>query len=85
MAKEDDFESLQKFLVCKGPKRCGILFLAIGMVDLMTLAAHLQRDSVAQAGTRELDQMIHPPIFNDPPEGSIFPLPGVRQVSMGKK
>ena len=50
MAKEDDFESLQKFLVCKGPKRCGILPFAIGVVDLMTLAAHLQRDSVAQGG-----------------------------------
>ena len=55
------------------------------MINLVTFAAHLQCDATAQAGTHELDQTKHPPAFDDGPEESILPLPGVRQVSMGKK
>ena len=85
MAKENDLKSLQKFLMGKGVKRLGPASFAIGMINLVTFAAHLQCGATAHAGTRELDQTKHPPAFDDGPEESILPLPGVRQVSMGKK
>lgn len=85
MAKENDLKSLQKFLMGKGVKRLGPASFAIGMINLVTLAAHLQCDATAHAGTHELDQTKHPPAFDDGSEESILPLPGIRQVSMGKK
>ena len=85
MAKENDLKSLQKFLMGKGVKGSRVCSFAIGMIDLVTLAAHLQCDATAPAGTHELDQTKHPPAFDDASEESILPLPGIRQVSMGKK
>jgi hypothetical protein len=85
MAKEDDLKPLQKFLMGKGSKRLGPAPFAIGMIDLMTLAAHLQCDATAHSGTHPLDQTKYPPALDDRSEESILPLPGIRQVSMGKE
>jgi hypothetical protein len=85
VAEENDLESLQKFLMGKGVKRLGPASFAICMINLVTRAAHLQCNATTHAGTRELDQAKHPSVFHDGSEEPILPLPGICQVSMGKK
>ncbi len=55
------------------------------MINLVALAAHLQCNASTHAGPHALDQTKHPPALDDGSEESILPLPGICQVSMGKK
>ena len=85
MAQDNDLKSFFKFLMRKKLKSRGHPLGAGRMIFLTTLATHLQCDATAPARTCKLDQTKHPAALNDPPEASIFPLDGIREVSMGNK
>jgi hypothetical protein len=78
MTQDNDLKSLQKFLVCKGLKGREKVLGFTGVIDLAALVAHLQGNPTAPRRTHPLNEMIHPSVFDDPPEESIFPLVGIR-------